>query len=307
MSRNTWFVSSRFAVRNGLRLASSPWSLSLATQSPGSTRESVWFSSDKRNGPGRNSTVSVGVRSLSRTSVRFWRSRVGSPLTSRKRVAWVTGSRTITNSAGNCSERIAFSRGGSSTDSRTISWIRSSKLSGTSIPEPQNTCRKYSLNGSSLGSCAEILRTRRLTVNVTSTISSRIGVYPDAHQAQAYSSLSTLFNVVLESSTPPQPGHNTFQDSSKIPSLAACRKAATVRSSSSPVFVAKSSTLMRQSARSGAVSTSFSIASTASGSADWCRTENRFLASLIVVSYPAFAARSDPARRPLQRRRHPGV
>src|SRR6516165_10952698 len=31
-----------------------------------------------------------------------------------------------------------------------------------------------------------------------------------------------------------------------------------------------------------------------SGSADWRRTENRFLASLIVVSYPRMAARSEP-------------
>ncbi len=63
----------------------------MATHSPGSTRASVWFSSDKRSGPGRSSTVSVGARSLSRTSVRFWRSRVGSPLTSRNCVACVTG------------------------------------------------------------------------------------------------------------------------------------------------------------------------------------------------------------------------
>src|SRR5271167_828244 len=159
------------------------------------------------------------------------------------------------------------------------------------MPEPQNTWRKYSLNASSSGSCAAILRTRRLTVNVTSTTSSRVGVYPAAHQPQAYSSLSTLFNVVLEFSTPPQPGHNTFHDSSKIPTRAACRKAATARSSSSPVFAAKSSTLTRQSARSGASWTSFSIASAVSGSADWRRTENRFLASLIVLSYPALPHR----------------
>ncbi len=152
------------------------------------------------------------------------------------------------------------------------------------MPEPQNTWRKYSLNGSSSGSCAAILRTRRLTVNVTSTISSSVGVYPAAHQPQAYSSLSTLFNVVLELSTPPQPGHSTFHDSSKIPSRAACRKAAITCSSSSPVFAAKSSTLTRHRARSGASRTNASMASTVPGSADCRRTENRLLASLIVAS-----------------------
>src|SRR6516164_2885999 len=40
------------------------------------------------------------------------------------------------------------------------------------------------------------------------------------------------------------------------------------------------------------------MASAVSGSADWRRTENRFLASLIVVSYPRMTARSEPARRP---------
>ncbi len=152
------------------------------------------------------------------------------------------------------------------------------------MPEPQNTWRKYSLNASSSGSCAAILRTRRLTVNVTSTISSSVGVYPAAHQPQAYSSLSTLFNVVLELSTPPHPGHSTFHDSSKIPSRAACRKAAITCSSSSPLFAAKSSTLTRHRARSGASRTNASIASTVPGSADWRRTANRLLASLIVAS-----------------------
>ena len=229
--------------------------------------------------------VVVGGRTLSRTIVRFWRSRVGSPLTSRNWVPCVTGSMRITNSAGNCSDNSALPPGGSSTDSRTISWSRSSKLSGTSIPEPQNTWRKYSLKGSSSGSCAAILRTRRLTVNVTSTISSSVGVYPAAHQAQAYSSLSTLFNVVLVSSTPPQPGHSTFHDSSKIPSRAACRKAAITRSSSSPVRAAKSSTLIRHRARSGASRTNASMASAVSGSADCRSTANKFSVSFIVAPY----------------------
>ena len=124
---------------------------------------------------------------------------------------------------------------------------------------------KYSANGSSSGSCAAILRTRRLTVNVTSTISSSVGAYPAAHQAQWYSSRFTLFSVVFSSSTPPQLGHSTFHDSSKIPARAAWRKAAIERSSSRPRFAARSSTLMRQSARSGACSTNSSMAATVVG------------------------------------------
>ena len=64
-----------------------------------------------RSGPGRISTVPVRrVHSLN-TIDRLWRSRVGSPFTSMNCAAWVTGSKTITNSAGSCSERIAFSPG----------------------------------------------------------------------------------------------------------------------------------------------------------------------------------------------------
>ena len=52
------------------------------------------------------------------------------------------------------------------------------------MPEAQKICRMYSKNGNSSGSWAAILRTRRLTVKVTSTISSRFGWYPSAQSAQ---------------------------------------------------------------------------------------------------------------------------
>ena len=44
-----------------------------------------------------------------------------------------------------------------------------------SMPELQNICRIYSLGDSPDGSCAPILRSRGLTVKVTSTISSSVG------------------------------------------------------------------------------------------------------------------------------------
>ena len=43
------------------------------------------------------------------------------------------------------------------------------------MPELQKIWRMYSGSGSVAGSWAAILRTRGLTVNVTSTISSRVG------------------------------------------------------------------------------------------------------------------------------------
>ena len=55
------------------------------------------------------------------------------------------------------------------------------------------------------------------------------------------------FNVLWAPSTPPQPGHNTFQVRSNKPSRDACRKPEITRSSSSPLRLAKSSTLMRLS------------------------------------------------------------
>ena len=76
---------------------------------PGSTRASVRFSNDSRSGPGCISVVPVGARALLKTIARLWRSRVCSPFTSMKWAACVTGSNTITNSAGSCSDICAFS------------------------------------------------------------------------------------------------------------------------------------------------------------------------------------------------------
>src|SRR6266481_4394748 len=130
-------VSRRFAVKNGLRLPRRSWSASPAIHTPGNTRALVRFSSERRNGPGRNSIVPVGARTLLKTSERFWRSRVASPLMSRNCAACVTGSKTITNSAGSCSDRMAFSPGGNSTESRVTSSMIRSKSLGRSIPELQ--------------------------------------------------------------------------------------------------------------------------------------------------------------------------
>src|ERR1700730_5032371 len=66
-----------------------------------------------------------------------------------------------------------------------------------------------------------------------------------------------------------------------MPSRAACRKAAMTRSSSRCRVTAKSITLTRHSARSGASATKRSIAPTVSGSADWRSTVNSPWASLV--------------------------
>ena len=84
-----------------------------------------------------------------RSATAFCRSLVGSPLTSMKCAACVTGSNTMTNSAGNCTEICAFSPGPSSIESMVISSrICSRPVSGRSMPVPQKVWRKYSHTGS---------------------------------------------------------------------------------------------------------------------------------------------------------------
>src|SRR6266702_171383 len=64
MSRKVWLVSRRLAVRNGRRLPSRSWSFCPAIHTPGSTRTSVRFSSESRNGPGRIASVAFAGRQL---------------------------------------------------------------------------------------------------------------------------------------------------------------------------------------------------------------------------------------------------
>src|SRR4029453_4084667 len=113
-------------------------------------------------------------------------SRVGSPFTSMNCDMWATGSNTIKNASGRCSESSTFSPGGSSTECSVISLMSSAKASssGKSTPELQNNCLKYSIHGSACGSCAAIFRTRGLTVKVTSTISSSVGSQAAAQRGQ---------------------------------------------------------------------------------------------------------------------------
>src|ERR1700730_10566916 len=107
----------------------------------GSTRTPAWLSSDSRNGPGRMVTVPVGGCSLLYISDSCWRSLVGSPCTSMNCAAWVTGSNTMMNCAGNCSDNTAFSCAGSSSASSTTCSDSSAKDSLLkSTPELQNTC-----------------------------------------------------------------------------------------------------------------------------------------------------------------------
>ena len=124
-------------------------------------------------------------------------------------------------------------------------------------------------------------RTRGLTVNVTSTISSSVGLYPAAHRPQSYSSRLTFLSVVPASSTPPQPGQRTFQDNSKNPSRAACRNAAIGFFFVEVAFRREGSGLIRQRSRSNASRTASSMAAAQSGSADCRKTLKRASVSLI--------------------------
>src|SRR6185437_3809854 len=179
MSRKVWLVRRRFAVRNRLRLPRRSCISSPATHTPGSTRTSVRFSRTRRIGPGRIFTLPVGACSLLNTTVRFWRSRVASPWTSRNCVECVTGSNRMQNCAGRCSDRIAFSPGARSTVSITIFSSSRSYVSsaGRSTPELQKICRKYSEKGSVSGSCASMRRTRGLVTRCAQ----RAGVFVMAH------------------------------------------------------------------------------------------------------------------------------
>ena len=85
----------------------------------------------------------------------------------------VTGSNTMMNCAGSCSDSTAFSPAGSSSASSTTSSVSDANDSLLkSTPELQKICLKYSQIGSVLGSCAAMRRTRGLTVKATSTCSS---------------------------------------------------------------------------------------------------------------------------------------
>src|ERR1700734_3108843 len=90
-----------------------------------------------------------------------------------------------------------------------------------------------------------------------------------------------VLSVVPTSSTPPQPGHSTFHDSSKMPSRDAGRKAAIAHSSSRPCRLAKASGLTRQRSRSDASRTASSIAEAQAGFDDCRRTLKRASFSLI--------------------------
>ena len=125
------------AVRNGRRFFMKSCSVSPATKMVGSTRASVWFSIEIRSGPGRISMVGYCGMSRSKMIDRDWRSRIGSPFTSRNCAVWVTGSKMIRNSAGSCSDTIALSPAGRSSDSIVTASNTSSKSSGISRPRPE--------------------------------------------------------------------------------------------------------------------------------------------------------------------------
>ena len=93
-----------------------------------------------------------------------------------KREACVTGSNTMMNCGGNCSDSSTFSCAGNSRASSITSWVSVANASlSKSTPELQKTCLKYSQIGSEFGSCAAMRRSLGLTVKATSTCSSTEG------------------------------------------------------------------------------------------------------------------------------------
>ena len=114
MSRKVWLVSSRLAVRKGRRLASRSCSATSAIHTEGSARTSVRFSTASRKGPGPHfGGLGRAPAPCCRSSESVCRSLVGSPFTSMKCAAWVTGSNTMRKRSGICSDICAFSPAGS--------------------------------------------------------------------------------------------------------------------------------------------------------------------------------------------------
>src|ERR1700760_5141058 len=117
--------------------------------------------------------VPVGGCDLLKISDSCWRSLVGSPCTSMNCAECVTGSNTMMNCGGSCSDSTALSPAGNSSASNVTSSVSDSNSSSfRSTPELQKTCLKYSQSGSPLGSCAAIRLIWGLTVKATSTCSS---------------------------------------------------------------------------------------------------------------------------------------
>ena len=118
---------------------------------------------------------------------------------------------------------------------------RSPRTSGGNIPR----------SAASADRAPRSRRTRGLTVNVDLDHFVERRLVAARRRARSRTRpCRTVFSVCMASSTPPQPGHSTFQLSSNSPSRAACRKAPIAFSSSRPASAAKPSTLTRHSSRS---------------------------------------------------------
>ena len=168
-------------------------SRSPAIHTEGSTRRSVRLSSDSRSGPGRISGCRSASWTLLNTIEMSGARVVGSPWTSMNWAAVGHRLEDDDESAGSCSDRTAFSPGGNSTESIVIFLddLLEAVFRQVDARTPEDLAVIFPRSAGSCGSCAAIRRTRGLTVNVTSTISSRVGSYPAAHSAQSYSSCWT--------------------------------------------------------------------------------------------------------------------
>ena len=145
---------------------------------PGSTRAvgAVLERQPQRPGPQVDRRRSARARCCRRASGSAARC-VGSPLTSMNCAACVTGSNTMTNSAGSCSDRMRLLAG------RQLDGVERDLLhrcfeivlGQVDAASPRRPGGNIPRSAASSGSCAAIRRTRGLTVKVTSTISSSVG------------------------------------------------------------------------------------------------------------------------------------
>ena len=176
MSRKVWLVKSRLAVRNGRRRSISSSSASPAIHTPGKSRRRVRFSSDSRNGPGR-SVDGAGRRDHIVEDQRHILPLAGRLALDFEELRGVRDRLHHDQELGRQMQRqlrLLARRQFQRVECQLLGNPLPDRPAGPP-PKPQKICRKYSKKGNSSGSWPAILRMRRVTVNVTSTISSSVG------------------------------------------------------------------------------------------------------------------------------------
>ena len=144
--------------------------------SPGSTRRSLRFSSDRRSGPGRISQGAAGAITPVEDQDRVCRSRVGSPLTSMNCVRVghrIEGDDEIVRQLQR-DQRLLARRKFDGFDGEFLSRLSLDVSRQVDTRAPDNLPQIFRLR-QGVGIVRGDRRTRGLTVKVTSTISSSVG------------------------------------------------------------------------------------------------------------------------------------